>query len=155
MYEISSKLCTELSVNLGNSICLNFLDCRAEMCIHLYEEFLCQYEFQLSFSFSRQHEELETKSRRFVYFNFIFNIPSNCVVLDRINIWSSNDLCSFRFFLMAFTYTFFTCKGEKNEKLKKSISQETKGRMKYRRGTRGGEREEVFPALFQKLEKVP
>ena len=47
--KISSKLCTELSVNLGNSICLNFLDCRAEMCIHLYEEFLCQYEFQLSF----------------------------------------------------------------------------------------------------------
>ena len=30
---------------------------------------------------------------------------------------------------MAFTYTFFTCKGEKNEKLKKSISQETKGRI--------------------------
>ena len=31
---------------------------------------------------------------------------------------------------MAFTYTFYTCKGKKNEKLKKSISEETKGRMK-------------------------
>ena len=33
-------------------------------------------------------------------------------------------------FLMAFTYIFYTCKGKKNEKLKKSISQETKGQMK-------------------------
>ena len=31
---------------------------------------------------------------------------------------------------MAFTYTFDTCKGEKNEKMKKSMSDETKGRMK-------------------------
>ena len=31
---------------------------------------------------------------------------------------------------MAFTYTFYTCKGKTNEKLKKSISEETKGRMK-------------------------
>ena len=31
---------------------------------------------------------------------------------------------------MAFTYTFYTCKGKKNEKLKKSISEDTKGRMK-------------------------
>ena len=30
---------------------------------------------------------------------------------------------------MAFTYTFYTCKGKKNEKLKKSISEETKGQM--------------------------
>ena len=30
---------------------------------------------------------------------------------------------------MAFTYTFYTCKGKKNEKLKKSISEDTKGRM--------------------------
>ena len=66
---------TELSVNLVDSlISLKFLDCRAEMCIHSYEEFLCQYEFQLSLSFSRQNKELETKSRRFVCFNFIFNI---------------------------------------------------------------------------------
>ena len=36
---------TELSVNLVDSLSLNFLDCRAEMCIDLYEEFLCQYEF--------------------------------------------------------------------------------------------------------------
>ena len=28
------------------------------------------------------------------------------------------------------TYTFYTCKGKKNEKLKKSISEETKGQMK-------------------------
>ena len=31
---------------------------------------------------------------------------------------------------MAFTYTFYTYKGQKNEKLKKSISEETKGQMK-------------------------
>ena len=30
---------------------------------------------------------------------------------------------------MAFTYSFYTCKGKKNEKLKKSISEETKERM--------------------------
>ena len=30
---------TELSVNLVDSLSLNFLDCRTEMCIHLYEEF--------------------------------------------------------------------------------------------------------------------
>ena len=66
---------TELSVNLVDSlISLKFLDCRAEMCIHSHEEFLCQYEFQLSLPFSRQNKELETKSRRFVCFNFIFNI---------------------------------------------------------------------------------
>ena len=29
---------TELSVNLVDSLSLNFLDCRAEICIHLYEE---------------------------------------------------------------------------------------------------------------------
>ena len=57
---------TEQSVNLFDSLSLNFLDCRAEMCIHLYKEFFCQYEFQLSLSFSRQNKELETKSRRFV-----------------------------------------------------------------------------------------
>ena len=38
---------TELSVNLVDSLSLNFLDCRDEMCIDLYEEHLCQYEFQL------------------------------------------------------------------------------------------------------------
>ena len=38
---------TELSVNLVDFLSLNFLDFRDEMCIHLYEEFLCQYEFQL------------------------------------------------------------------------------------------------------------
>ena len=66
---------TELSVNLVDSlISVNFLDCRAEMSIHSYEEFLCQYEFQLSLLFSRQNKELETKPRRFVCFNFIFNI---------------------------------------------------------------------------------
>ena len=32
---------------------------------------------------------------------------------------------------MAFTYAFYTCKGKKNEKLKKkNICEETKGRMK-------------------------
>ena len=36
---------TELSGNLVDSLGLNFLDCRAEMCVHFYEEFLCQYEF--------------------------------------------------------------------------------------------------------------
>ena len=38
---------TEQNVNLVDSLTLNFLDCRDEMCIHLYENFLCQYEFQL------------------------------------------------------------------------------------------------------------
>ena len=65
---------TELSVNLVDSLSRNFLDSMDEMCIHLYEEFLCQYEFQLSLSFSRQNKELETKSKRFVCFNFISNI---------------------------------------------------------------------------------
>ena len=65
---------TEPSVNLVDSLSLNFLDYRNEMCLHLYEEFLYQYEFQLSLPFSRQNKELETKSRRFVCFNFIFNI---------------------------------------------------------------------------------
>ena len=68
---------TELSVNLVDSlISLKFLDCRAEMCIHSHEEFLCQYEFQLSLSFSRQNKELETKSRRFVCFNFTLKFCS-------------------------------------------------------------------------------
>ena len=70
---------TELSVNLVDSLNLNFLDCRAEMCIHLYEEFLCQYEFQLSLSFSRQNKQRETKSKRFVCFNFVFNINAQIV----------------------------------------------------------------------------
>ena len=70
----TSKISRELSINLINSLSFNFLDRRAEICIHLYEEFLCQYEFQLSLTFSRQNKELETKSRRFVCFNFIFNI---------------------------------------------------------------------------------
>ena len=70
---------TELSVNLVDSLSLNFLECRAKMCIHLYEEFLCQYEFQLSLSFSRQNKELERKSRRFVCFNFNFNINAQIV----------------------------------------------------------------------------
>ena len=69
----------ELSVNLVDSLSLTFLDCRAEMCIHLYEEFFCQYEFQYSLLFSRQNKELETKSRRFVCFNFIFNINAQIV----------------------------------------------------------------------------
>ena len=64
------NMSTELSVNLS----LNFLDCRVEMCIHLYEEFLCQYECQLGLSFSRQNKEVETKSRRFVCFHFILNM---------------------------------------------------------------------------------
>ena len=38
---------TKLSINLVDSLSLNFLDCSAEMCIYSYEEFLCQYEFQL------------------------------------------------------------------------------------------------------------
>ena len=59
---------TELSVSLVDSLSLNFLDCRTEMCIHLYEEFLCQYKFQLSLSFPRQNKELETKSGRFCVF---------------------------------------------------------------------------------------
>ena len=36
---------TEVSVNLGDYLSLNFLDHGAEMCLHLYDEFLCQYEF--------------------------------------------------------------------------------------------------------------
>ena len=46
---------TELRINLVDSLLLNFLDCRAKICIHLYEEFLCQYKFQLSLLFSRQN----------------------------------------------------------------------------------------------------
>ena len=49
------NMSAELSINLVDSLSLNFLDCRAEMCIHLYEEFLCQYKFQLSLLFSRQN----------------------------------------------------------------------------------------------------
>ena len=69
----------ELSVNLVDSLSLIFLDCRAKMCIHMYEEFFCQYEFQFSLLFSSQNKELETKSRRFVGFNFIFNINAQIV----------------------------------------------------------------------------
>ena len=64
---------TKLSISLVDSLSLNFHDCSAEMCIYSYEEFLCQYEFQLNLPFSRQNKELETNSRRFVCFNFIFN----------------------------------------------------------------------------------
>ena len=64
----------ELSFNLDDSLSLTFLDCRAEICIHLYERFYRQYEFQFSLVFSRKNKELETKSRIFVCFNFIFNI---------------------------------------------------------------------------------
>ena len=46
---------TERQSGRLSQLSLNFLDCRAEMCIHLYEEFMCQYKFQLSFSFSRQN----------------------------------------------------------------------------------------------------
>ena len=70
---------TELCVNLVDSLSLNFLDGRVEMCIQLYEEFLCQYEFQLSLLFSSQNKELETKFRSFVCFNFIFNINAQVV----------------------------------------------------------------------------
>ena len=70
---------TKLSVSLVDSLSLNFLDCRTEMCLQLYEEFLCQYEFQLSLSFSSQNKELETKSRRLVCFDFIFNINAQIV----------------------------------------------------------------------------
>ena len=70
---------TELSVILVDSLGLNFLNSRAEMCIHLYKEFLCQYEFQLSLLFSRQNKELETKSRRLVCFNFFFRINAQIV----------------------------------------------------------------------------
>ena len=41
---------TGLSVNLVDYLGLNFPDCRAEMCVDLYEEVFCQYEFQLSLS---------------------------------------------------------------------------------------------------------
>ena len=70
---------TELRVNLVDSLSLSFRDCRAEICIHFYEEFLRQCEFQLSLSFSRQNKEIETKSRRFVCFNFIFNSNAQIV----------------------------------------------------------------------------
>ena len=77
---------TELCVNLVDSVSLDFLDCRAKMCIHLYEEFLCQYEFQLSLSFSRQSldKELETtkslkQSPGYSCFNSIFDINAQIV----------------------------------------------------------------------------
>ena len=72
---------TELSVNLVDSLSLNFLDCRAEMCRHLYEEFLCQYEFQLSLSFFRQNKQLKAwnKVQEIRFFNFIFNINAQIV----------------------------------------------------------------------------
>ena len=58
----------------GPPLSLNFLDSRLEMCINSYKEFLCQYDFQLSLSFSRQNKELGKKFMRFMCFNFIFNI---------------------------------------------------------------------------------
>ena len=51
------KTSTELSINLIDSFNLNFLGCRAEMCVHFYEELLCEYEFQLSLTFSMQNKE--------------------------------------------------------------------------------------------------
>ena len=44
---------TELSVNLVDSVSRNFLDCRGEMCIHLYEELLSQYGVSACLSFFR------------------------------------------------------------------------------------------------------
>ena len=70
---------TELSVILVDSLGLNFLNSRAEMCIHLYKEFLCQYEFQLSLLFSRQNKEFETKFWRFLCFDFVFNMNAQTV----------------------------------------------------------------------------
>ena len=89
------NMSTELSVNLS----LNFLDCRAEMCIHLYEEFFCQYEFQLSLSLSRQNKELEAKSRRFVCFNFIFNI--NMLHKDGLHVPDKRKYFNLRILLKA------------------------------------------------------
>ena len=65
---------TELSVNQVDSLSFKLLDCRVKLCIHLCKEFLCQYKFQLSLLFCRQNKELETKSSRFVCFDFILNI---------------------------------------------------------------------------------
>ena len=89
---------TELSVNLIDSISLNFLDSRAKMYIHLYEEFLCQYKFQLSLPFPRQNKDLETKSRRSVCFSFIFNINAQIVQYLIALTFEVPVICSFRFF---------------------------------------------------------
>ena len=57
------------------------------MCINLYKEFLCQYEFQLSLSFSRQNKELEKKVYEIrVFLFYLEHLCSNYVVLDPINI---------------------------------------------------------------------
>ena len=72
---------TELSVNLVVSLSLNFLDCRDEMCIHSYEEFLCQYEFQLSLLFLDKIKSLKQSQGD----SFVLILRSNFVVLDRIN----------------------------------------------------------------------
>ena len=112
----ASNTSTELSVILVVSLSLNFLDCRDEMCIHSYKEFLCQYEFQLVCRFLDKIKSLKQSPGGACVLILSLTLCSTCVVLDRIIIWRSNDLCSFRFFLMAFTYTIYTCTGKKNQK---------------------------------------
>ena len=51
-------------------------------------------------------------------------VDSVLVVLGKWLSYKGGDISRFDC-----TYTFYTCKGKKNEKLKKSISEETKGRM--------------------------
>ena len=121
----------ELSINLVDSLSLNFLDCRAEMCIHLYEEFLCQYEFQLSLSFSRQNKELETKSRRFVCFNFIFNINAQIVKYLIVLTFEVRIIyVHLGYFLWVLLIPFIHVKERKMKNWQKIIGEETKGRMK-------------------------
>ena len=110
----SPNTSTELSFNLVGSLSINFLDCRAD----LYEEFLCQYKFQLSLSFSRQNKEVETKSKIFMCFDLIFNINTQIVQYLIVLTFEVRMIYVDLGFFMNFTYTFYTCEGKKNEKLK-------------------------------------
>ena len=63
-------------------------------------------------------------------FNFISDINAQIVKYLIVLTFEVRMIySSLRFSLMAFTYTFYICKGKKNEKLKKSISKKTKGRI--------------------------
>ena len=126
---------TELCVNLVDSLSLNFLDGRVEMCIQLYEEFLCQYEFQLSLLFSSQNKELETKFRSFVCFNFIFNINAQVVqylIVLTFEVRMIYVHLGFFLWLLLIPFIYVEERKMKNYQRKdqKSISEETKGRMK-------------------------
>ena len=95
------------------------------MCMHLYEEFLCQHEFQLR-PFLDNIKSLKQSPGDSCVLILSLTFRSNCVVLDRIKIWSSNDLCSFRFFLWLLLIPFVHVKERRMKNWKKVLAKKPK-----------------------------